>query len=53
MSKRDRERAKEFAYRNGSKVPAPNEEERLASIGLVKGKAKVLTLDEVWKQRVE
>jgi len=51
VSKRDRERAKEFIYRSGSKIPAPTEADRLANIGLVKGKAKILTLEEVIKER--
>lgn len=64
MSKRkDKERASQYIYRNGRKVPRKewdkyqrelkeaNEAQRLASIGLVRGKAKILTPEEIWKER--
>jgi len=64
LSKRkNRERANQFIYRNGTKIPRASwdkyqkelrevvEAERLAKLGLVRAKSNILTPEEVLKER--
>lgn len=61
--KKDKARAKQFVYRDGAKIPRQQwdkyqrelkeleEVQRLAKIGLVKAKTKILTPEEIIKER--
>lgn len=57
MGKRkDRARAKHHIFRNGkpisvSELKKAEEDKKLQSIGLVRGKPNILTPDQLWKER--
>ena len=63
--RRDRERAEDFVYRNGQRVPRSSwdeyqrkqrelaEEQRLKSLGLVKGKPKVAVAERAGLEKAE